>query len=56
MTEESEPLIATKNRENKQTNLRCIKDLVPVKLCFFFQYAFIGNMSPYITIYFVELG
>ena len=56
MTEESEPLIATANRENKKINARCIKDLVPVKLCFLFQYAFIGSISPYLTIYFIELG
>ena len=56
MTEESQPLIARENRENKKTNVRCIKDLVPVKLCFLFQYAFIGSLSPYLTIYFVELG
>ena len=56
MTEESQPLIARENRENKKTNVRCIKDLVPVKLCFRFQYAFIGSISPYLTIYFVELG
>ena len=56
MTEESEPLTATANRENKKINARCIKDLVPVKLCFLFQYAFIGSISPYLTIYFIELG
>ena len=56
MAEESEPLIARENRENKQINAWCIKDLVPVKLCFLFQYAFIGSISPYITIYFIELG
>ena len=52
MTEESEPLIVTENRGNSW----CIKDLVPLKLCFLFQNAFIGSMSPCITIYFVELG
>lgn len=34
----------------------CIKDSIPTKLCYFFQYVFLRTVWPYIAIYFFKLG
>lgn len=56
MKEESERLINHANKEVSWSNTCCIKDLVPAKLCYLFQYAFIGTIAPYFTIYFFSVG
>lgn len=56
MKEESERLINHANKEVSWSNTCCIKDLVPAKLCYLFQYAFIGTIVPYFTIYFFSVG
>ena len=56
MKEESERLINHANKEVSWSNTCCIKDLVPAKLCYLFQYALIGTIAPYFTIYFFSVG
>ena len=56
MKEESERLINHANKEVSWSNTCCIKDLIPAKLCYLFQYAFIGTIAPYFTIYFFSVG
>ena len=56
MAEEVEQLTSVQNNEESWLKLCCIKDLVPTKLCYFFQYGFLGAVWPYITIYFFKLG
>ena len=56
MKEESERLITPVSKGINWSNTCCIKDLVPAKLCYLFQYAFIGTIVPYFTIYFFSVG